>query len=55
MPINAATIRAKIPVPKGHSKLLAWSLFALGCIWLYDVYDGVGRQGPYPLSTLFPW
>ena len=55
MAVDAASIRSKLPVPKGHSKLLAWGLFLLGAIWLYDCYDGRGAQGPWPASTLFPW
>jgi hypothetical protein len=55
MPVTAASVRSAVPVPRGHSKLLAWTLFIVGAIWLYDVYDGSGKQGPYPISTLFPW
>jgi hypothetical protein len=53
--MDAQTIRNHIPIPKGHSLLLAWGLFLLGAIWLYDAYDGRGHQGPWPVSTIFPW
>jgi len=55
MAINAQSVRNAIPVPRVPNALLGWALFLLGAIWLYDAYDGRGKQGPYPLSTLFPW
>jgi hypothetical protein len=55
MAVTAASVRSRVPVPRGRSALLAWGLFLLGAIWLYDVYDGGGKQGPWPASTLFPW
>lgn len=55
MAVTAKSVRGKIPVPKAPSKLLAWGLFLLGAIWLYDCYEGRGKQGPWPVSTIFPW
>jgi hypothetical protein len=55
MALNAQSVRSAIPVPRGRSKILAWALFLLGAVWLYDVYDRSGNQGPWPASTLFPW
>lgn len=57
--LTAQTVRNTLPVPKlGNPRAAAWlglGLFLLGAIWLYDAYDGRGKQGPWPLSTLFPW
>jgi hypothetical protein len=50
--VDAKSLRAAVPVPRGHSKVLAWGLFLLGAIWLFDAYGG---GGPWPASTLFPW
>lgn len=59
MALNAQAVRNAVPVPRLPSPraaaLIGLGLFLLGAIWLYDGYDGAGRQGPWPLSTLFPW
>jgi hypothetical protein len=55
MAFDAGSLRGRIPVPKGHSKILAWGLFLLGAIWLFDCYDGRGRPAAWPASTIFPW
>jgi hypothetical protein len=57
--ITAENVRAKLPVPviKSHGLglLLGTVAFVVAACWLYDAYDGQGRQGPWPVSTLFPW
>lgn len=55
MTVNAQTIRNSIPVPRLPHPLLGWALFLLGAVILYDAFDGRGKQGPWPASTLFPW
>lgn len=58
--MDASSVRKALPVPANPARgnlgaLLGFGLFLLGAIWLYDAYDGAGRQGPWPVSTLFPW
>jgi hypothetical protein len=59
MSLTAQTVRGHLPVPHLKSRTAAiWlgvGLAVLGAVWLYDAYDGAGRQGPWPVSTLFPW
>lgn len=53
--ISAQSVRSVVPVPKQNHALIAWAVFLLGAIWIYDIYDGRGRQGPWPASAMFPW
>lgn len=58
--MDAASVRKLLPVPANPARgraaaLLGFGLFLLGALWLYDAYDGAGKQGPWPASTLFPW
>jgi len=55
MPLNAQAVRGAVPLPKLPHPLLGWALLLLGALMLYDAYDGRGKQGPWPASTLFPW
>jgi hypothetical protein len=55
MALTAESIRNKIPIPKFPHPVIGWLLFFAAAIVLYDSYDGRGKQGPYPVSTIFPW
>ncbi len=54
MNLSASSVRAHIPIPRNHSKLLAWALFALGSVLLYDVYSS-NSDGMWPVTSIFPW
>ena len=59
MALTAAQVRRKIPVPeiKSHGTALAVSVVVLvvGFCWLYDAFDGQGRDMPFPLGAFTPW
>lgn len=52
---NAQAVRNAVPLPKMPHALLGWTLLLVASVMLYDAYDGRGRQGPWPASTIFPW
>lgn len=56
MAFTAQTVRNAIPVPpmKPHP-IIGWALLIVAVVVLYDSYDGSGKAGPWPLSTIFPW
>lgn len=53
MSMNPAGVRARVPLPKNHSRVLAWVVFLVGSVMLYDVYSG--DRGTWPISSIFPW
>lgn len=59
MPLTAQHIRDKLPVPviKSHGAALALGTIAavIGFCWLYDAFDGQGRDAPFPLGAILPW
>ena len=55
MALTAAQVRRKIPLPKVRSPLLAWTLVFVGLVFLYDSYDGSGKELPFPFGSLTPW
>lgn len=54
MNLSPEMVRANIPLPKNKSKLLAWVLFGLGSVWLFDVYSK-SSDGIWPITSIFPW
>ncbi len=57
--ITADRIRQWVPVPVIRSHMgavLAGSvLLIVGFAWLYDAFDGQGRQPPFPMGAIFPF
>lgn len=54
MNLSPEGVRSVIPLPKNHSKLLAWTVFLLGSVLLFDVYSK-NSQGTWPITSIFPW
>lgn len=54
MNLSPERVRSLIPLPKNHSKLLGWALFALGSVMLFDVYSKTS-DGMWPVTSIFPW
>lgn len=57
--MTAEGIRGKLPVPviKSHGLglLLGTVAFVIGLCWLFDSFDGQGRDAPFPLGAILPW
>ena len=53
--MHVASVRRKIPLPTVDNRLLAWGLVIIGLVWLYDSYDGHGRDLPFPFGAITPW
>lgn len=52
--LSPAGIRAKIPLPRNRSKVLAWGVFILGSVMLFDIYSK-NTEGTWPITSVFPW
>ena len=59
MAITAENVRAALPVPviRSHGlAVVAGSVVVIvGFCWLYDAFDGQGRNPPFPLGAIFPF
>lgn len=53
--MHVAAVRKKIPLPTVDNRWLAWGLIIIGLTWLYDSYDGHGRDLPFPFGAITPW
>ena len=53
--MHVSTVRSKIPLPKVDNRWLAWGLVFVGLVFLYDSYDGHGRDMPFPFGAITPW
>ena len=55
MALTVSQVRRNIPLPEVRSPLLAWALVFVGLVFLYDSYDGSGKDLPFPLGAITPW
>lgn len=53
--MKAGQVRSHIPIPVNARKWVAWGLVFVGLVWLYDSYDGSGKDLPFPFGAITPW
>jgi hypothetical protein len=59
MALTARGVRRKIPVPvirsHGLGLILGSAVLVIGFAWLFDAFDGQGREMPFPFGAITPW